>query len=702
MTLFSSDWPFLAVAAGAAGALWFLRRPAARTANPSPSEARATPAPSARHLAVLQYAELVARTGAQVWLEGVRTRLAFTPEAFRQDVEPLLQRFAEFVQLLPASESHHHAQPGGLLLHLLEVACHALHFRDALKLPLGTSTEEQSRLAARYSYAVLIGALLHDIGKPVSDVQVQLVKRDGTEQAWVALGGSMVEQGGAWYTVDFPEQRQYDRHGRLALILLQRLVPPTALTWLGQYPPVLNELTDYLSGERTTGPIAELVARADRQSVADNLLQGPRTRFASARAVPLIERLMAGLRRLLAEGGLPLNRAGAAAFCDGTDLWCVAGTVAKAVREYLAQHEEKSAGAAGIPTDNSRLFDTWQEYGALIPNPAGGAIWNVRVTIGAWQQVFTVIRFPLDKLYARADQYPAALPAGAIDAIEAPAAAMASTTTDALPAAAVPILESEAPAAAMTVAADPIETPAAEPSGGPSRLDDCGMSEAELAVALAPEPAAAAKLSVSAAVSLSSIAQVAPDPDDGFLDERESAASLLQAEPALPKTAPDQLSAPLAPRPKQAPRAPKQSQVAAKGPQPRPNAERFMAWIQQGVADGSLVYNEANALVHFVEQGLLIVSPKAFQDYAQRFPNQIEISASATVQEPWRVLQRDFQRSGYPCKAAGGTYIHYFTVAGPGSKQLVGLVVPSPERFFKPVPSANPVLTQPKSTPNDA
>ena len=198
----------------------------------------------------------------------------------------------------------------------LEVAQYALHFRDAWRLPLGASSEDQLQHTARYSYAVLVAALLHDIGKPMTDLRVELVVGHQI-RPWVALAGSMNDQGGTWYRVDFPSagDRDYGAHARLAIVLLQRLVPAATLVWLGQYPPVLTELTDYLSGGASAkdGAIGRIVSQADRKSV-DVLLSGPRTRFATARAVPLIERLMEGLRRQLAEGGLPLNRAGATGY----------------------------------------------------------------------------------------------------------------------------------------------------------------------------------------------------------------------------------------------------------------------------------------------------------------------------------------------------------------------------------------------------
>src|SRR5438445_3912683 len=52
----------------------------------------------------------------------LRQTLGTPREEFAQLVMPVLLRFANFVHLLPASESHHHCGQGGLLRHGLEVA----------------------------------------------------------------------------------------------------------------------------------------------------------------------------------------------------------------------------------------------------------------------------------------------------------------------------------------------------------------------------------------------------------------------------------------------------------------------------------------------------------------------------------------------------------------------------------------------------
>ena len=144
-------------------------------------------------LPILTASELLERTGTLGALEKIRTSMGFHPDNFSSDVMPLIERFAEFVQLLPASESHHHAQPGGLLIHTLDVAAYAVALRMGYKLPTGAVVEEQIRLGPVWTFGVLVAALLHDIGKPVSDVVVQVygVDTNTPVQTWNGLAGSM-------------------------------------------------------------------------------------------------------------------------------------------------------------------------------------------------------------------------------------------------------------------------------------------------------------------------------------------------------------------------------------------------------------------------------------------------------------------------------------------------------------------------------
>ena len=318
-----------------------------RVPPPGIAQPRSRPADQ---LPILRFDDLIERTGTRGYIHQMEDRTGFAPESFRRDCLPLLRQIAEFVQLFPASECHHHALEGGLLIHLLETAAYALHFREGLELPVSAPPEERERLKHRWTYGVLLAALLHDIGKPLVDLRVMLHGSDArTGTPWRAFAGAVTDAPGAThYTVDFasPNERDYDEHRRLGYSLAQGFVPRHARLWLAEDPELMRELAAYLSGEPPDGAIAGIVRRADAESVRQDLRHGPRTRFASARTVPLVDRLTEALRRMLAEGGhLPLNKPGAAGWVHRGDVWLVSKRMADAVRAYLDRHEQRREDA---------------------------------------------------------------------------------------------------------------------------------------------------------------------------------------------------------------------------------------------------------------------------------------------------------------------------------------------------------------------
>ena len=674
------------VCAGGGLVLWQTKRQVEKTSptvkNTLPQVVAST-APvarrPARQMPIQTSAQLLAQAECQGMVEQIRTRLGLTPENYARDVAPLIANFVEFVQLLPASQSHHHAQPGGLVQHTLEVASHSLALREGYKLPKGTVPEEQIRLGPVWTFGLLVAALLHDIGKPVADVVVTLYGSDPNKplKTWSGLAGSMrLTQDATHYTVDFPDVSDYGAHQRLPTSLLHAMVPAGALQWLSTDPLLFKELLNYLDGGATDGVLKEIITKADQLSVSENLKSGTRIRFAASNSTPLIERLMAGLRAVLAEGHMAINRPGAAAFVDpdGQHIWLVAGAAADQVRQLLSSREVKPGKSAGIPTDNTRLFDTWNEYGALIQPPkeyGKGSVWWARIEIDEWTHVLTLLKFPIELVYPSEAKRPAPL-VGSITPVEPSTPRSEQETSTSTQEAA-----QQAPSTMEQSVADvTIQTPSTATDDSESWMTIAPDTPTEQVDASESPPPP----------SPSPATPTIEEPE--FLDEGESAGAAIETKGRQPTKAVQALT-PTNKQPKALYRMP--------GAIARPNADKFVGWIQQGLGTGSLSYNEADSLVHFVPEGMAILTPKAFKVYLEE--NSFEGSTGTSI-DPLRALQNEIQKAGYLAvnkEVSPPSKFHYYQTQRADGKRgavITTYLIPNPQAYVRPVPAHNPLLAK--------
>ena len=98
-------------------------------------------------------ASLLATPRREKLLEHIWQRTSLSRMQFGKLYCAPFERYAELVQHLPASESHHHAYPGGMVDHGLEIVAYALKLRQSRLLPAGTTPEEQSEQSEAWTAA---------------------------------------------------------------------------------------------------------------------------------------------------------------------------------------------------------------------------------------------------------------------------------------------------------------------------------------------------------------------------------------------------------------------------------------------------------------------------------------------------------------------------------------------------------------------
>lgn len=289
-----------------------------------------------------------------------------------------IHRYAELVQQLPASETHHHAYLGGMLDHGLELVACSLKLRQSYLLPTGAAPEDQAAQTDAWSAGIAYGALLHDIGKIAVDL---LVERQD-DRVWHPWQGSLDQP----YRFRYLKGRDYHLHGAAAGLLYTQILDRSILDWLSGFPALWASLLYVLAGQyERAGVLGELVMQADRVSTAQNIGGNP-SKALQAPIHSLQHHLINGLRHLV-QHELKLNQPGAAGWLTQDALWLVSKTVTDKLRAYLL-----SQSIEGIPSSNLAVFDELQSHGLVESTPEGKAIWTAHVTQENWQQSFTFLR----------------------------------------------------------------------------------------------------------------------------------------------------------------------------------------------------------------------------------------------------------------------------------------------------------------------
>ncbi|EOV0286007.1 MobH family relaxase [Salmonella enterica] len=309
-----------------------------------------------------------------------------------------ISRFAELVQQLPASEYHHHAYPGGLLDHSLEVMAFAAKLRQRHLLPAGAAPEDQAREAEAWTAGIIYAAMLHDVGKIVADMEV--ITEDN--QRWSPWMGPLKQP----YRLKYCKNRNYALHPVAASLFTTRLLPTTALNWLVQYRELYESFLFCISGHYDrAGILGELVQEADRASVAQ--FMGANASQALERAQPSLPRqILTALRELVqTQFKLSNPNSGSDGWLTEGALWLISKTTADRIRAWLLQQ-----GVTSVPDNNTRLFDEMQAHGLLIPTPEGKAVWTCKITADSgWTPgcPLTLLRLSPARLWPPPTDHPA-------------------------------------------------------------------------------------------------------------------------------------------------------------------------------------------------------------------------------------------------------------------------------------------------------
>ena len=344
----------------------------------------------------------------------MRHATALPKETFDAYALPVLRRFTDYVHLLPASETHHHCAPGGLLIHSTDVADLATHFAEDKVFGVGESPSLRRQLEPRYRLAVMIGALLHDVGKAYSDVTV--FDMGNAKREWCPACGSLYE----WlctnqvseYFIQWRGGERDKRHERTGIVLADRIIGPETARWLVEPGRrVITDLYDVLLGvEDLDNPLAGLIKRADRVSTDQNIVAMSKNQIAAGagieKGVPL--RVVRALQRMVHQRSTRPNEM-------GHPLWVTdRGVFAEDSLLHEAALNAAKEGDGKMPLNPDTIIQEMLEHNYLThyigPNGSQRRYWRIRVHVAEGPPIeSTAVRFDRPELVFGAEPSPSPL-----------------------------------------------------------------------------------------------------------------------------------------------------------------------------------------------------------------------------------------------------------------------------------------------------
>lgn len=585
-------------------------RPKKPTAPPTPDKL------DFDQLPVLSARALIDLTGQYSRLAHIRRIVQIDDATYQSLYQETLERFAVLVQLMPASQAHHHAVPGGMFVHTLEVLEIALTLRRQYKLPQFTSEKQQEDERHLWTYAVFLATILHDVGKRLTLCRFIL----DDERELAPFSTDPAKLAGRHYRIVFNDSKYHALHEQIGLAFIGHLLSPLAQDFILPRLHVMQQVMGYIHDDDDTAAIiGKIVREADQRSTGASLQHIPTRKFRGATLENIGERLMTRLRHLLADNRFAINTRNGNVYTTGDFragyTYILSKTLADTLRNSL--HED---GQTDIPTDNNRIFDILGEHGFAERNADGKVMHYLKRTLQGKSDTYTVLKFRTARLLTTTPPpFPGDLVEVANRETAAPtyaAAAKSAVPTSHQPA---PVPASSPPPATVPEAPDtfsdqtfPWDETTTPQTATPATADD-PFADPATGGTFTPHAAATDENRPATATGEETAQQTAAA-DDPFADPTgieapfSVPATATTAQP-VPATAAEPFAPAAGEQPPPAAAAGGQTELTDLG-------ERFFAWCRAQIRERAIVINESNSVINKVHyQGhdvIAAVTPRIY------------------------------------------------------------------------------------------
>ncbi len=309
-------------------------------------------------------------------VRAIASGIGLPPREFNRLILPVLDSFASFAHMLPASQAHHHRGAGGLLAHSLEVAVHALNACQVTSFDHDRYPAERIKRRDRWNAAAVLAALMHDVGKPLYDLRVTDAS---AEKIWQPVANSIPEwaqeNGVERYFFHWNPNR-HDVHKHLSTTMIDRLLSKELRLWLMEAGQDLYfAMVNAIACDDEKSILTGLVIKADSTSVEADLRKwggDASGKSALGIGVPVSSLVVDTMRHLKSIGVWKVNEVGHRVWVIGDGVYVA---WVQGVKDITEELNEK--GVKAVPRSADALGEVLLDHHILERSPDGSIYWSV-------------------------------------------------------------------------------------------------------------------------------------------------------------------------------------------------------------------------------------------------------------------------------------------------------------------------------------
>ena len=358
-------------------AQWFGPRPAGPPLRTPPAVHGAAATveypPVDRGLPAIAVAEVIAPHAE--WL--TRLRYAYGAEAatFERDIGGVVQRYAHYVHLLPATPDSHFRHAGGLFRMGLEIGFYALQATDGAIFSGRQTITQRSALEPRWRYATFLAGLCSELYR-MSHVTVTNDRGEEWPAYLQPLATWLRDTGSRRYHLRWQTHPEDTR--ALGVVAMSHIVSPAILHYLAQgNSVVIPHFMASLSGtvlEREANTLDGLVRRAAALVIERDLSATIHLPVEPPPSGHLERHLVAAMRRLVAQRRWVPNADASPLWYGEDGLYLLWPQAATDMREGLRDDQ-----SSGVTLEPDAIAATLVAAGIVERRPDGSSLWDIYV-----------------------------------------------------------------------------------------------------------------------------------------------------------------------------------------------------------------------------------------------------------------------------------------------------------------------------------